>query len=168
MRGLKILAAVFLLIEEAFWALVHPLRAALERLRIAQRLRALPPGPALVALLVPGFPGAALSAGKYWALAQGRVGLAVALLVAGKLVGLTLFSFVWRQVRPAVLTLRWVRAVHDPIVAILAAAHGWLDRQPWVIVARAWLARLRASLRAAVARLRARVGGWLKRRHHRA
>jgi hypothetical protein len=69
-------------------------------------------------------------------------------------------------VSPQVLTLRWVRAIHDPVVSLLAAAHAWLDRQAWYAAARAWLRGVRQAARRMVAALRARVGGWLNRRQH--
>jgi multisubunit Na+/H+ antiporter MnhE subunit len=85
-----------------------------------------------------------------WLTAQGRPAAGTSLLIAAKIVGTAVVAHLFRICRPALLSLRWFRALHD---AFLRLRNRLYHSEPW-LAAVAWKQRLSRRLRTAFARSR--------------
>ena len=183
-RALEFLLAVVIVFEEWGWRPLADLLGRLARWRpwaaVELVIIRLPPYAALVVFVLP---SALLLPLKFLALflvAKGQIFLAGLLFVAAKVVATALVARLFMLTQPALMQIGWFASVHDTVMpwkdALVEQVHAswpwrmgrlWKERAKRLLAAQArrWsptLAELRALMRAAGARLRARAGQLLR------
>ncbi len=108
---LRLIFALLILFEEWGWEPLRRAFAVLARLPLVRRLETwlpgLPPYAALVVLLLPSLLILPVKLLALWLVAQGRVLLGVAVIVAAKLVGTALLAWLFHLIQPALMRLAW-------------------------------------------------------------
>jgi hypothetical protein len=114
--------------------------------RLQARLGRLPPWVALPLFLVPEGTSRAGFFISAWLVWQGQAESAAILYAGTKLIAGLLALWIYMACEPALLRVRWFRAVHDALRDLRARGQGWLHRRPGALGIR--LTRLRRSLAA--------------------
>ncbi|HLM38013.1 MAG TPA: hypothetical protein VK434_00290 [Microvirga sp.] len=158
-------AAVAVVLDDAFRAVVIPAVRALAELapirRVEARIAGLPPRAILLLFLVP---LAVIEPFKIYALylvGQGRFAAAAAAFVAAKVVGLGLAERLFSIGRDKLLSIPWFAWCHARILAIRSRVHGWLERRRiWrqAVDAVRRMRRRLAAVRLALGRFARRAG----------
>jgi hypothetical protein len=156
-RALEILfvpvVAAIVFFEEV---LLHHLGLAMARLarwepvrRLEAWLAALPPWAALIAFIAPSTLVLPVKLAAVWFALEGRLGLAMASIVIGKIVGTALLARLYKVLRPTLLRLSWYLATEtwlfewrDKIYAFVRALPAWQAAAALSRRAKAWLAEL--------------------------
>lgn len=156
-RALEVLfvpvAAAIVFFEEV---LLHYLGQAMARLarwepvrRLEAWLAALPPWAALVVFAAPSTLVLPIKLAAVWFALQGKLALATASIVVGKIVATALVARLYKVLRPTLLRLRWYLGAEtwlfewrDKIYAFVRALPAWQAASALVRRAKAWLATL--------------------------
>ena len=134
--ALSVAVAIVLLFEEWGWEPLHRAVTALGRWRPIAMLEItigkLPPYGALAAFALPVLLLIPVKLGALWLLAQGQHVLAIALLIAAKLVGTGIVARIYHLTRPQLMRIGWVVIVHDRFMvwkdgmfALVRASWAW-------------------------------------------
>jgi hypothetical protein len=183
-RALEFLLAILIVFEEWGWRPLADLLGRLGRWRpwaaVESVIIRLPPYAALVVFVLP---SALLLPLKFLALflvAKGQIFLAGLLFIAAKVVATALVARLFMLTQPALMQIGWFASAHDTVMpwkdALVEQVHAswpwrmgrrWKERAKRLMAAQArrWaptLAELRALVRAAATRLRARIGQLLR------
>ncbi|MFG6464360.1 hypothetical protein ACG04Q_22515 [Roseateles sp. DXS20W] len=149
----RVVLALLILFEEWGWEPLRRAFALLARLPFIRQLetllRRLPPRWALVALLLPSVLILPVKLLAVWLVAEGRVTLGVAVIVAAKLFGTALLAWLFQLIQPALMQLAWFARLHARWTAWKA------DLLAWVRASAVWRAA-----RAVKLRLVRRLRGW--------
>ena len=158
-------AAVAVVLDDAFRAVVIPAARALAELapirRVEARIAGLPPRAILLLFVVP---LAVIEPFKIYALyltGQGRFAAAAATFVAAKVVGLGLAERLFSIGQDKLLSIPWFAWCHARILAIRSRVHGWLERRRiWrqAVDAVRRMRRRLAAVRLALGRFARRAG----------
>ena len=158
LRPLWMLLALVFLVEAWLWDRLAPLvRAVLDAVAswsIRQRLAAFvdrlsPPG-ALVVFAVPALIYLGFELLALWPLAYGRWITALAVLIVAKIIGAAMTAFAFDVTRDKLLQMGWFRVAYETLMRWLATAHRLADP---------YLTRIRAAMQ----RLRTRLGPMIRR-----
>ncbi|MGQ3053218.1 MAG: hypothetical protein ACT6S0_15680 [Roseateles sp.] len=132
----RITLALLILFEEWGWEPLRRVFALLARLPVIRQIEALlkrlPPRWALVALLLPSLLILPVKLLALWLVAEGRVTLGVAVIVAAKLIGTALLAWLFQLIQPALMQLAWFARQHGRWTAWKA------DLLAWVRASAAW------------------------------
>lgn len=153
------IAAVLLLVEEALWRLAK-IYAVLGKLPVFRQIEHwvsnLGPYPALCLFAVPSIALAPIKLLAFYWLAGGHPILGVTTIFSAKILGTAFVARLFQLTKPSLLSIRWVRWVHDKILQLRTAAYGlWQNSAP---------GRLFKKLKERFKRYRERNRGWLGRR----
>jgi hypothetical protein len=162
-RALKALfhwtIALLILFEEWGWV---PLANALARLGrlpvvrwIERKIQSLPPYPALLVFFAPSLALLPVKLLALWLIGQGQAFAGVAVIVVAKIAGTAVVARLFMLTQPALMQLPWFARLYqrwtvwkDALVARVRASAAWRA-----------IALAKASVRAAWARLKARITG---------
>jgi len=126
----KVLFALLILFEEWGWEPLRRVFALLARLPLIHQfeslLKRLPPRWALVVLLLPSLLILPVKLLAVWLVAEGRVTLGIALIVAAKLIGTALLAWLFQLIQPALMQLAWFARVHGRWTAWKAELLAWV------------------------------------------
>lgn len=146
-----LLAAVWIVLEEWIWDGLTAAMAWVGRLPVVRwveaRIAALPPYAAMAMFLVPMvslFPAKLLG---LWLIGTGRVTTGLVVFAAAKVLGTALAARLFALTKPRLLTVRWFRRVYEWFTAWRDRLHAWLRSLRVWQRTKAWLRRVRTSLR---------------------
>lgn len=149
----RVVLALLILFEEWGWEPLRRAFALFARLPVIRQLegllRRLPPRWALVALLLPSLLILPVKLLAVWLVAEGRVTLGVAVIIAAKLFGTALLAWLFQLIQPALMQLAWFARLHARWTAWKA------DLLAWVRASAVW-----RMARAVKLRLVRRLRGW--------
>lgn len=113
----RLVLALLILFEEWGW---EPLRRAFALLaklpairRVEALLQRLPPRWAFVVLVLPSVLILPVKLLAVWLVAEGRVTLGVAVIVAAKLVGTALLAWLFQLIQPALMQVGWFARIYE-------------------------------------------------------
>jgi hypothetical protein len=113
---IRVVLAVLILFEEWGWEPLRRAFALFARLPVIRQvevlLKRLPPRWALVALVLPSLLILPIKLLAVWLVAEGRVTLGVAVIIAAKLVGTALLAWLFQLIQPALMELGWFARLH--------------------------------------------------------
>lgn len=151
----------FLFADLVRWA-ISPVLAFLAALRFWQRVEsaigAMPPYAALAVLAVPVVLLEPPKLLALWWIATGHLVAGIALLLAAKILGLTVILRLHAIAEPKLLSIAWYAKLHRFVLALRRRLYDPLLNLPWVLGARAWAAEATQRARAALTR-------WFGRKH---
>lgn len=126
----KVLLALLILFEEWGWEPLRRVFALFAMLPVIRQfealLKRLPPRWALVVLLLPSLVILPIKLLAVWLLAEGRVTLGIAVIVAAKLVGTALLAWLFQLIQPALMQLPWFARLHGRWTAWKAELLAWV------------------------------------------
>jgi hypothetical protein len=154
---LILVAALWLFIEDWLWDGLTSLIARLSRLPPVRALEAwigqLQPYPAMALFLIPASLMLPFKIAGLWLIAAGHAMIGTGVFVIAKIVGTALLAWIFRNCRPALLTVAWFARVHAAFQRFRAWVHARLaELGVWKAVAalahgaRQWLHRLRGGM----------------------
>jgi len=156
-----VLAALFMFLEEWIWDHLAAFMAWVARAPVLRwlesRIAALPPYPAIALFVLPGLLLMPVKLGAFWLMARGYAVTGVSVFAAAKVAGTAIAARLFTLCKPALLTVRWFRALHDWLLRLKTRLY---QSAPWQAVVRG-KNRLKARWRKFTAPWR---GGRLKRR----
>lgn len=166
-----IIAAVIMFVEEWLWDHLAALMRRLSRTAPVRALEAwlagLPPYAAVAAFLLPGTLLLPVKLAALYLIAHHHAVAGLTVIIAAKLIGTACAARLYAVCRPALLTLRWFRWLHDTIIrfktwlySAIKAMPGWETAVRWKNKIKSWLPRggaLRRRWHAIVWLLRNRV-----------
>jgi hypothetical protein len=126
----KVLIALLILFEEWGWEPLRRVFALLARLPVIRQfealLKRLPPRWALVVLVLPSLLILPIKLLAVWLVAQGRVTLGIAVIIAAKLIGTALLAWLFQLIQPALMQLPWFARLHGRWAAWKADLLAWV------------------------------------------
>jgi hypothetical protein len=126
----RVIFALLILFEEWGWEPLRRAFALLARLPVIRQfealLKRLPPRWALVVLVLPSLLILPVKLLALWLVAEGRVTLGVAVIVAAKLIGTALLAWLFQLIQPALMQLAWFARVHARWTAWKAELLAWV------------------------------------------
>ena len=126
----RVVLALLILFEEWGWEPLRRAFAVFARLPVIRQLEALlrrlPPRWALVALLLPSLLILPIKLLAVWLVAEGRVTLGVAVIIAAKLFGTALLAWLFQLIQPALMQLAWFARLHARWTAWKAELLAWV------------------------------------------
>lgn len=133
---IRVVFALLILFEEWGWEPLRRVFALIARLPLVRQFEALlqrlPPRWALVVLVLPSLLILPVKLLAVWLVAEGRVTLGVALVVAAKLIGTALLAWLFQLIQPALMQLPWFARVYERWT-------GWkAELLAWVRASAAW------------------------------
>jgi hypothetical protein len=163
----KAIAFAILLFYEWGWEPLASWIAKLLRFRwmrwAERRIRHAPPWAALLLFLTPTLILLPFKIGAFWLMAHGKKMLGLAVIVAAKIVGTAVVAWIFKLTQPTLMQFRWfawvyprVKAWKERWVAWMKASSLWLAASAMKNKLKIVFAPMLASLRAAIARVRAR------------
>ena len=124
---LVVLAALFIFFEEWLWNHVVVLMAWVARWpiisRLEDRLRNLPPYPALILLLLPGALLLPVKLAALFFMAHGHVLTGILVILTAKVVGTALVARMFTICQPALMTVPWLRRLTDWLIHVRDAVY---------------------------------------------
>lgn len=148
---LKVLLAVIILFEEWGWEPLRRVFALFARLPVIRQieslLKRLPPRWALVVLVLPSLLILPIKLLAVWLVAEGRVTLGIAVIVAAKLIGTALLAWLFQLIQPALMQLPWFARLHGRWTAWKAELLAWVRASAVWRSARAIKLRVRRLFR---------------------
>ena len=113
----RFLFALLILFEEWGWEPLRHVFALLAKLPVIRQfealLKRLPPRWALVVLVLPSLLILPIKLLAVWLVAEGRVTLGIAVVVAAKLNGTALLAWLFQLIQPALMQLPWFARVYE-------------------------------------------------------
>jgi hypothetical protein len=110
-KALHLILALIFLLEEWIWDTLAFLMESVSAYRavrfVEARIRKLPPRFALIAFLLPSLVTAPVSLGEVYAIEHQHWLLGAVIFIAGKLLGMALFSRIFNLTRPALMSIAW-------------------------------------------------------------
>lgn len=147
----RVVLALLILFEEWGWEPLRRAFAVFAQLPVIRQLEALlrrlPPRWALVALLLPSLLILPVKLLAVWLVAEGRVTLGVAVIIAAKLFGTALLAWLFQLIQPALMQLAWFARLHARWTAWKAELLAWVRASAVWRTARAVKLRLVRRLR---------------------
>jgi len=126
----RVVLALLILFEEWGWEPLRRVFALFARLPVIRQievlLKRLPPRWALVVLLLPSLLILPIKLLAVWLVAEGRVTLGIAVIVAAKLVGTALLAWLFQLIQPALMQLPWFARLHGRWTAWKAELLAWV------------------------------------------
>jgi len=123
---------IVVLFEEVLWAALSRLMAQLGRLpliaQIEEKIRALPPYPAMALFLLPMAVILPFEMVTSWLMTQGHFLSGLAALLAAKVAGMAVWARLYALCHPALSTLRWFVALETTLLRWKGWAHDHLER----------------------------------------
>lgn len=146
-----VVAALWMLAEEWIWDRLTALmkwvgRWALVRW-IEARICRLPPRLALLVFVVPWLVLLPTKVLTLWLFSTGRMGFAVLVFVAAKVVGTALLARLFTLTKPALLQINWFRCFYEWFTRWKKRLYAYLRGLRAYKAAKTWLRRLRRSMR---------------------
>jgi hypothetical protein len=146
---LVLVAAALILLEETLIDWTQRLMARVGALplvaRLEERMRRLPPYPAMLLFLLPAAILLPVKLAALWLLASGHAILGVLIIIAGKMAGTAFGARLYVILRPTLVTLNWFAHAEawlfgwrDRIYARLHAMPAWQKATARVAAAKAW------------------------------
>jgi len=149
---LRVVLALVILFEEWGWEPLRRAFALLARLPLIRRFEALlqrlPPRWAFVVLVLPSLLILPVKMLALWLMAEGRVPLGMAVIVAAKLGGTALLAWLFQLIQPALMQLPWFARLHARWTAWKAGLLAWIRASAVWRMARAIKLRLKRLFRA--------------------
>lgn len=149
---LKVVLAALILFEEWGWEPLRRVFALLARLPLVRQfevlLQRLPPRWAFIALLLPSLLILPVKLLAVWLIAEGRVPMGLAVVIAAKLIGTALLAWMFQLIQPALMQLRWFARLHARWTAWKAGLLAWVRASAVWRAARAVKLRLKRLFRA--------------------
>jgi hypothetical protein len=147
---LVLIAAALILLEETLIDWTQRLMSRLAALpfvaTLEERLRRLPPYPAMLLFLLPAAVLLPVKLAALWLLASGHAVLGVLIIIAGKMAGTAFGARLYVILRPTLVTLNWfaraeawVFGWRDRIYAHLKAMPAWQTATARVAALKAWV-----------------------------
>ena len=147
-----VLAALIMFVEEWLWQRLSALMARLARTAPVRALEAwlasLPPYAAVAAFLLPGALLLPVKLAALYLIAHHHAIAGLTVIFMAKIIGTACAARLYSVCRPALLTLRWFRWLHDAIIRIktrlytaIKAMPGWAMAVRWKDKIKAWLPR---------------------------
>lgn len=132
----RFLFALLILFEEWGWEPLRRVFALLARLPVIRQfealLKRLPPCWALVVLVLPSLLILPIKLLAVWLVAEGRVTLGIAVVVAAKLIGTALLAWLFQLIQPALMQLPWFARVYERWTYWKAELLAWVrDSAVW-------------------------------------
>ena len=150
MPPMVIIAAVIMLFEEWLWDHLCAAMAWVSRACIFRWLEAslasLPPYAAMVVFLIPGAMLLPVKIAALYLMAHGRPGGGLLIIVAAKVVGTAVVARLFTVCRPALLTVRWFRRLHEGIVRLKTRLYTAVQSMPAWRTAVRWKNAIKARL----------------------
>ena len=126
----RVVLALLILFEEWGWEPLRRVFALFARLPVIRQfealLKRLPPRWALVVLLLPSLLILPVKLLAVWLVAEGRVTLGIAVIVAAKLIGTALLAWLFQLIRPALMQLPWFARVYERWACWKAQLLAWV------------------------------------------
>ncbi len=126
----RVVLALLILFEEWGWEPLRRAFALLARLPVIRQVEALlkrlPPRWALVVLVLPSLLILPIKLLAVWLVAEGRVTLGVAVIIAAKLFGTALLAWLFQLIQPALMQLAWFARLHARWTAWKAELLAWV------------------------------------------
>lgn len=126
----KVLLAALILFEEWGWEPLRRAFALFAKLPVIRQfetlLKRLPPRWALLVLVLPSLMILPIKLLALWLVAEGRVTLGIAVIVAAKLIGTALLAWLFQLIQPALMQLPWFARVHGRWTAWKAELLAWV------------------------------------------
>lgn len=145
--------AILILFEEWGWEPLRRVFALLARLPLIRQfealLKRLPPRWAFVVLALPSLLILPVKLLAVWLIAEGRVTLGLAVIVAAKLIGTALLAWLFQLIQPALMQLAWFARLHGRWTAWKAELLAWVRASAVWRGARAIKLRLKRVFRRA-------------------
>lgn len=145
--------ALLILFEEWGWEPLRRAFALLARLPVIRQfealLRRLPPRWAFVVLVLPSLLILPVKLLALWLVAEGRVTLGVAVIIAAKLIGTALLAWLFQLIQPALMQLGWFARLHARWTAWKAELLAWVRASAVWRAARAIKLRVKRLFRRA-------------------
>ncbi|PTT76015.1 hypothetical protein DBR42_27725 [Pelomonas sp. HMWF004] len=147
----RLVFALLILFEEWGWEPLRRVFALLARLPVIRQceavLKRVPPRWAVVVLVLPSLLILPIKLLAVWLVAQGRVALGVAVIVAAKLIGTALLAWLFQLIQPALMQLPWFARLHGRWTAWKAELLAWVRASAVWRTARAIKLRVRRLFR---------------------
>jgi hypothetical protein len=128
--AVRFVFALLILFEEWGWEPLRRVFALFARLPVIRQfealLKRLPPRWALVVLVLPSLLILPIKLLAVWLVAEGRVTLGIAVIVAAKLVGTALLAWLFQPIQPALMQLPWFARVYERWSYWKAELLGWV------------------------------------------
>lgn len=126
----RVVLALLILFEEWGWEPLRRAFALLAKLPVIRQVEALlkrlPPRWALVVLVLPSLLILPVKLLAVWLVAEGRVTLGVAVIIAAKLFGTALLAWLFQLIQPALMQLAWFARLHARWTAWKAELLAWV------------------------------------------
>ena len=126
----RVTLAILILFEEWGWEPLRRVFALIARLPVIRHLetllKRLPPRWAFVVLILPSLLILPIKLLAVWLVAQGRVTLGVAVIIAAKLGGTALLAWLFQLIQPALMQLAWFARLHARWTAWKADLLAWI------------------------------------------
>ena len=137
----RVVLALLILFEEWGWEPLRRIFARWAQLPVIRQfeglLRRLPPRAAVVVLLLPSLLILPVKLLAVWLVAQGKVVLGLAVIVAAKLLGTALLAWLFHLIQPALMQLPWFARLYTRWTAWKAELLAWVRASPVWRTARA-------------------------------
>lgn len=153
LRGaFSVVLAVWIFFEEWIWDSLTAFMAWLGRRRFVRiveaRVGRLPAYPAMAVFLVPVLLLLPAKVLGLWLIGNGRVKSGVLVFVLAKIVGTAIAARIFALTRRALLTIGWFRRFYEWFTALRDRLYGYVKSLKAYQAAKAWLARIRQTVRA--------------------
>jgi len=152
------LAIIFLLIEDAFWAVMNPVMAAFARLALVHRveswIKTLSPTWILVLFIVPMVIVWPIKLVGLYVIGTGRVFVGTIIFAGAEIIGAALAVRLWSIGKHQLLSIRWFAWAYGHFDRWRIMVYQRLEHLPGVAGARALFVRTRAVARGAIHWLR--------------
>jgi hypothetical protein len=147
-----IIAAIIMFAEEWLWEHLAALMAKLAKTAVVRALETwlagLPPYGAVAAFLLPGTLLLPVKLAALYLIAHHHAVAGLSVIIAAKLIGTACAARLYSVCRPALLSLRWFRWLHDAIIRIktwlydtIKAMPGWETAVRWKNKIKSWMPR---------------------------
>lgn len=147
----RVVLALLILFEEWGWEPLRRVFALIAKLPVIRQfealLKQLPPRWALLVLVLPSLLILPVKLLAVWLVAEGRVTLGVALVIAAKLIGTALLAWLFQLIQPALMQLPWFARVYERWTYWKAELLAWVRASAVWRTARAIRLRVRRLLR---------------------
>ena len=157
------LAALFFFIEDYIWVHIADAVAWIARLRVIQRIEAriarLGPYPAMALFLVPLALSWCVKLFGLYLLANERFATAIAVIVAGKIVGTAFAARLFAVTKPALLQVKWFAGAYGWVMRTKDWLYARVRAMPAYIATRRAMHRMKLRLRL-LFRRRGESGAW--------
>ncbi|KQY90246.1 hypothetical protein [Pelomonas sp. Root1444] len=149
----RVFFALLILFEEWGWEPLRRVFALIAKLPVIRQfealLKRLPPRWAFVVLVLPSLLILPVKLLAVWLVAEGRVTLGIAVIVAAKLIGTALLAWLFQLIQPALMQLPWFARVHARWTAWKAELLAWVRASAVWRTARAIKLRVKRLFRRA-------------------